>query len=263
MAGFFYYKDNQICVKLEAMKRCLALLILLFAFAPPAVAQMPVPATSAPAKAAVPAAPVAAPAAAGKIDIRSLGKPIEDDTASMYDRYVYFDGNTVAKNVPLYHAVLTHLDIQDWLVSQVAQLLTLDGSTYQQQVTISQQAFTPKGYGAYRASLDGAQIPQLLTEQGYKLQSMAKGTPVITSEGVRRTSDDPADRGVYTWQAELDATLTYIHAGEETAYPVVLVVELIRIPSREDGTLIAIDGWRFGQHEDAAAKEKERPLGRF
>jgi hypothetical protein len=178
------------------------------------------------------------------IDWKSIGKPVEDDTTAMEERYVHFDGNTTDKNVPLDKAVLDSPDIQEWLSQRVAEVMKLDGPKYEQQITVNKRHFTEQGYGNYLAALEAAQIPKLLKEQHYTMAAVLTNLPNVYAKGLRELPDNKGTF-IYVWRVEVPVTLNYQSINGSSNYKVYLQTELVRIPMREDGTLVAIDSWEF------------------
>lgn len=189
------------------------------------------------------------------VDWKSLGKPLTDDTKSMYDRYVYFDGNTTDKNIGIDKPVLLNDEIQAWIAQRAAEVMTLDGAHYEQQIAVNRRHFTPKGYGEYVASLDAAQIPKLLKEQRYKMSAVVIDPGNVFAKGLRDENEADKDKPdhkaklVYIWQIEVPITLNYQNLNGTNSYKIYLTAELKRIPMQTDNenTLVAINGWRFAQ----------------
>jgi hypothetical protein len=193
------------------------------------------------------------------VDLKAIGQNLDNDTVPMLDRYVYFDEETVSKNVPIDLPVLSKQDIQTWLQQYVADALTLDGRNYDQKTLVNQKYFTTEGYSQYIKSLNVASLPTLLKQQYYHVSAVIPLSPEITQEGVRDTTPAvdriraenanlPVPKNfIYVWQVTVPTILTYSVSGKDVRYNVDLEIELIRIPVREDGEKIAINAWRFGK----------------
>jgi hypothetical protein len=203
--------------------------------------------------------------AAGAVDIAALGKPLDNDMTPMRDRYVYFNQEANAKIVPVDRALLTSLEVEEWLRQRVADALTLTGAQYDQKTIATQRYFTPEGYAYYMSSLEAASLPSLLKEKGYNLSAIVIQKPEITGQGLRdiTPADAPANtprQMQYVWLAKVPATLSYEIGDQVNSYPAVIEVELVRIPLRDDGAQVAMNAWRFGSTEKA--KIEEEPLVR-
>ena len=222
------------------------ILCLFLLLASPALAQTPAP-----------TAPVA--------DWKSLGKPLDDDSKSMMDRYVYMNTDASDKNIPLDRAVLSQRDIQEWINENLAQVLTLDGRNYDSQVYNSRLVFTPTGYADYILYLRNANFAKFLKDNQYKVTSFVQGSPAILSEGVQT---EAGKFPYYRWQAKAILILSYLDYRNQTPaalfkdvpkdkidnrLPIQANIELIRIPMQANGSVIAIN------HLAITAPDPEKP----
>ncbi len=184
-----------------------------------------------------------APAAyAEGIDLMRLGRPLGGDDTPMRDRYVYFNESTVSKDVPVTTPVLLNADIAEWLSQRLAEIMTLDGPGYEQQVTVNRRYFTESGYKDYVAGLIASQVPKLLKEQRYRMSAVVLAPPEILAQGLRENADKSH---VYVWQVEAPATLVYQNFENSNSYKVRLKAEIVRIPMTEEGSLVALNRWQF------------------
>lgn len=183
---------------------------------------------------------VPAIAAAQSADWKKPVMPLADDTP-MYDRYVYFNESTVGKNVPVNLPVLITPDITEFLSQRVAEVMTLDGRTYDQKIIQNRRYFTDTGYKQYVTGLESAQVPVLLKQRGFSMSGVVLQPPEITAQGLR--SDAPGAE--YVWQLRVPVTLVYQNIDGSSDYRVTLRAELVRVPMQPDGTLVAINSWQF------------------
>jgi hypothetical protein len=166
--------------------------------------------------------------------------PLADDTP-MYDRYVYFNESAVDKNVALSIPVLISEDVQEFLSQRIAELLALDGASYDQKILANRRYFTDTGYGQYVSSLETAQVPALLKQRRFSMSGVVLQRPDIIAQGLR--DDSPA--APYVWQLRVPVTLVYQNLDGSSDYRVYVNAEILRIPMRDDGTLVAINSWQF------------------
>ena len=195
------------------------------------------------------------------VDIKSLGKPLDDDTKPMLNRYVYFNIEATGKDVPLERAILSNADIEEWLRQHITDALTLTGATYDQKIVALKPYFTPAGYGAYIASLEQAALPSLLKEKAYGLSAVVMDRPDIAGQGLRDTTPEaPKENKIYqyVWQVKVPALLSYTHGTESVSYNVTIETEVTRVPVTEDGVKVAINGWRFAETKQVE-KPKDKP----
>ena len=196
-------------------------------------------------------------ASAQAVDWKSLGKPLDDDTKAMTDRYVYSQAETTTdKNVGIDKPVLAPNDVAEWITQRIPELFALSAKDYDQKMVVSQIHFTPKGYGQYVKSLIAAQLPLVVKEKNFTLSAMVPDPPIVTAKGLRDDADktvtNPVPKMVYVWQLDTPVNLGYRSPGltfEVKTYKVLIKVDLVRIPMKEDGTLIAIDGWRLEEYK--------------
>jgi hypothetical protein len=186
------------------------------------------------------------------IDWNAIGKPLDDDSKKMRDRYVYFDGNTTSQNIGIDKPVINFQDIQDWVSQRAAETLTLDGPHYEQQIAVQQRNFTSKGYGEYIASLEASQIPKLLKDQHYTMRAIVMDPPNVVANGLRdeggdKTAANYKEQLTYIWIVDVPVNMTYHSMSGDTVYKIYLTVELKRIPMQADNNnaLIAINAWQF------------------
>lgn len=213
--------------------------------------------------------------AAFAVDIRSLGKPLDDDGTPMRDRYVYFNIEATGKNVPVDRAILSSTDIEDWLRQHITDALALNGEDYDGKTVTVKNYFTQVGYDAYIASLVSAALPQLLKEKNYALSAVVLDRPQIIMEGLRDLAPllpKEKKQYQYVWQAKVPTLLSYTHGTEVLSYNALIEVEVVRVPLRDDGTKVALNAWRFGQSTPVekpkntlapATEESAMPNSRF
>ncbi len=201
---------------------------------------------------------MATSASAQSVNLQALGRPIDDDSKSVYERGVYFDDNTTDKNVTLDKAVLSNGEIQSWLQQRIAELLTLNGASYEKIVVGNKKLFTQHGFADYVGSLERVQLPKVLKEQGYKTSAVAFDPPNITAQGLRDETDptqpDAPKKFVYVWQASVPVTLTYTRATDNKPYKVRVTVEIVRIPMQPDTSLIALNSWTLAPEPEKTAE---------
>lgn len=200
-------------------------------------------------------------------DWKTLGLPIDDDSKSMMDRYVYFDDATTDKNVSLSKPVISHADMEEWIKSHLGQIMTLDGQKYDADLARNGPLFTPRGFADYVLYLQDANMKKFLTDNQFKVVAYVEGTPEITTQGLRdehatlRESDPLiAPKMVYVWQANATIILSYLDYKNQppanlfpekdprkivNRFPVKARLEIIRIPVQESGNLVAVNRVRF------------------
>lgn len=198
---------------------------------------------------------------------KKLGTPVDDDSKSMLDRYVFFDDATTDKNVTLSKPVLSHQDMEEWIKSHLGQIMTLDGRRFDAQLNANGPLFTPRGFADYVMYLRDANMKKFLADNQFKVQAYVEGTPEITTHGLRDDNvmlreKDPsvAPKLTYVWQANVNIVLSYLDYSNRpppslfpqkdpaqiiNRFPVKARVELVRIPMQQDGELIAINRVRF------------------
>ncbi len=192
------------------------------------------------------------------VDIAALGRPLDDDTKPMVDRYVYFNIEATDKNVSLDRAILSTQDIEEWLRQRITDALTLNGAQYDQKIITLKRFFTAPGYAAYVSSLEQASLPSLLKEKAYELSAVVVDRPEIVGQGLRdiTPADNPPPNKIYqyVWQARVPAILSYVHGSEILSYNTIIEVEVTRIPLTAEDSKVALNGWRFGE-----SKPVEKP----
>lgn len=203
--------------------------------------------------------------AAGAVDIAALGKPLDNDTTPMRDRYVYFNQEAIDKTVPVDRAILSVPDIEEWLRQHVTDALALNGQNYEQKTSANKAYFTPEGYGYYLNSLEEVSLPVLLKEQGYTLSAVVIDKPEITGHGLRDVTPegsaaDAVRKMQYVWLAKVPALVSYIKDTDVKSYNVVIETEIVRVPLRDDGTKVAINAWRFASSAPAVKPEDKLPV---
>lgn len=205
------------------------------------------------------AGPVFAQNAAPNTDWKSLGRPVDDDSKAMMDRYVYFDDLTTDKGVPVYRPVMSQSDISDWVKVNLAQVLTFGARDFDAKIRSNAPLFTPQGYREYIAYLGSANMDKFLKDNTLKVAAYVDGIPSIENQGMREiASTDPnaPKQYVYVWQVKAQLILSYLdyrnqppailfpQADKRTInnrFPAVATMDIVRIPMREDGNLVAID----------------------
>lgn len=200
-------------------------------------------------------------------DWKKLGNPVDDDSKSLLDRYVYFDDATIDKNVTLSKPVVSYHDMEDWLKSYLGQAMTLDGRNFDSQIKKNGPLFTPRGFADYVMYLNDANMQKFLTDNQFKVIAYVEGTPEITTHGLRDENatareQDPSiePKLVYVWQANATIVLSYLDYSNQpphslfpqrdphkinNRFPVKARIEVTRIPMQADGNLVAINRIRF------------------
>lgn len=200
-------------------------------------------------------------------DWKKLGNPVDDDSKSMLDRYVYFDDATTDKNVVLSKPVISSHDMEEWLKSHLGQIMTLDGRHFDAQITQNGSLFTPRGFADYVMYLNDANMKKFLADNQLKVLAYVEGTPEITTHGLRDENaqlreKDPSiePKLAYVWQANATVILSYLDYSNRpppslfpqkdprqimNRFPVKARIEITRVPMQEDGNLVGINRVRF------------------
>lgn len=198
---------------------------------------------------------------------KKLGNPVDDDSKSMWDRYVYFDDATTDKQVALSKPVISILDMGEWIKSHLGQIMTLDGRLFDSQVSKNSLFFTPRGFADYVMYLRDANMKKFLADNQFKVIGYVDSIPEITTHGLRDENalareKDPSlpPKLVYVWQANATIILSYLDYANRpppslfperdpakiiNRFPVKARLEIMRIPMQEDGNLVAINRIRF------------------
>lgn len=206
------------------------------------------------------------------IDILSLGKPIDNDLKEMKDRLVYLDADVADPSVALDRPIFSTSEIDEWVQQSVAEVLNLDGETYDSQTALSKRFFTEQGYTEYTASLISASLPVLLKEQGYALSAVVLQRPEITAQGLRDIAPKIQSAGAaqsapsifqYVWQVNVPVVLTYTKIQEIMTYDILVNTEIVRVLGRQDDQKIAMNIWRFQPivKQEAEPKKNLLPSG--
>lgn len=207
------------------------------------------------------------PSYAQEIDWKKLGNPVDDDSKSMMDRYVYFDDATTDKQVALSKPVISHQEMEEWIKSRLGQIMTLDGRLFDSQVSQNSGFFTPRGFADYMMYLRDANMKKFLADNQFKVIAYVDGIPEITTHGLRDENaaareKDPSTppKLIYVWQANATIVLSYLDYANRAPpslfpeknpaqiinrFPVKARLEMVRIPMQEDGNLVAINRIRF------------------
>ena len=192
------------------------------------------------------------------VDWKSLGRPLDDDTKAMRDRYVYSQAETTTdKTVGVDKPVLSPEDVVVWLTPHISELYDLNSMNYDQKTIANQKYFTPKGYAEYIGSLNAAQLPAVVKQKRYSLAAVVPEPATVVAKGLRdegdKTQPNPVPQYVYVWEVDAPVTLVYRNPDmtDTKNYKVTAKVELIRIPMKEDTTLVAINGWSLQEYKPA------------
>lgn len=210
------------------------------------------------------------PAMAQTIDWKSIGRPLDDDTRSMMDRYVYMNVDSIDRNIGLDNPVLSQTQIQDWIRNNLGLVMSLNGEKIESQMMANRLKFTPKGYGEYVRYLHQSNLFTFLKTNQFKTGAYVEGTPEFLALGLRdlmqakntENSDeqDGMTKYAYVWQLRSTLILNYLDYSNnppeilfkdkqntqiENRFPVVVEIELIRIPFDENENFIAINSIRF------------------
>lgn len=196
------------------------------------------------------------PVFAQETDWKSLGKPLDDDTKPMMDRYVYFNDTTTDKGVALDKPVLAPNDVIEWITQRIADCMTFSPGDYDAKTVTNRRYFTPKGYGEYIATLNSAQLPDVIKNKRFRLSSVVLEPPVITAKGVREEpvdSKDPSkgNQKIFVWQIDAPAILGYQGANliDNKSYKVTIKSEIVRVPMQSDNTLVSLNAWRLEEYK--------------
>lgn len=204
------------------------------------------------------------PLMAQAADIKSLGRPMDNDVTPLRDRYVYFYTEATDPNITLDRPILSSEEIEDWLRQHVAEALALNGTAYEQEIIAGKRYFTPKGYGEYIATLENAALPDLLKKENYIISAVVIDKPEIVVQGLRDITPaaDPAKapprkQYQYVWQAKVPTLLSYTKGQDVRSYNVVVELEVVRTQIQQDGNKIAINTWRFGEATEIKKPENK------
>ncbi len=202
---------------------------------------------------AAPVAPAPQPKAEPGVpfDWKKIGKPLDDDTKSMMDRYVYMNADTTDHNVSLARPILSNSDISEWVKVYLGQVMTLDGAAYDRKLISNQLLFTPSGYADYAVYLKDANMDKFLKDNSYKMTGFVDGNPTISAQGLRdvpsKTAGQPPT-SVYVWQIDAEIILSYLDYKNEAPadlfterdkrkinnrFPLKVKLEIVRIPVQE------------------------------
>ena len=210
------------------------------------------------------------PANAQSIDWKTIGKPLDDDTKSMMDRYVYINQEATDKNVTLDRPVLSQQDINNWIKEHLTQIMSFDGLKFDAQLTQNRNIFTASGYDNYTGYLNNTGLDKFLKDNRLKTVSFVEGEPQVTAQGLREipASLEPANPAQanapkkfnYVWQANAMLVLSYLdyrnevppsiaqspdRAKAQNRFPISVTLELVRIPMQENNNLVAINSIQF------------------
>jgi hypothetical protein len=168
--------------------------------------------------------------------LEKIGDYLVDDRVDLYDRYVYFDDQTVDEKVSLSLPVISNQDVQDWLIDTVAEIMTVSPTQYPLHIRKIYDYFTKDGWNYFLGQWQGAQIEELVMRRNYTMTALVMKMPQILAKG--------RDKGVYRWIVDVPVMLSYTQpTGQIQSYETILRLELTRIPMQKDTRLIAIDGW--------------------
>lgn len=190
--------------------------------------------------------PLAKPSADNKLI--NLGRPVMDDADDMYDRYVFFDGNSAADNVPLHLPLLANPEIGDWITTAISDSLTMAPSNFELRTKAAQRYFTPAGYGEYKKSLANTKLEQVLRTQNFTLTTIVAGKPVVHEQGEQDA--------VYKWRLTVPLLMTYTDVLKKgQSYKLQIKAEIVRIKpwrmNKKDTTqtpqMVAINAWEIIQ----------------
>ena len=190
--------------------------------------------------------PLAKPSADNQLI--KLGRPVADDAADMYDRYVFFDGNSAADNTPLHIPLLANPEIEDWITQAAADALTMSPQNYAARTKAAQRYFSPAGYADYGASLASTKLEQVLRTQNYTLTTIVAAKPIVHEQGEQD--------GVYKWRLSVPLLMSYTDALQKSqSYKLQIKAEIVRIKpwrlNKKDTTqapqLVAINAWEIIQ----------------
>ena len=176
----------------------------------------------------------------------AIGNTLADDS-DMYQRYVYDDAQTVGKQVALNLPVMPDADMQNWLIDRVAQIMSVTPTLYPTHKQKVFAYFTQAGWDQLMQQWSAAQIPQLIRDQNYTIDTLVTGTPLVAAKGLQQTSAG----ATYRWIVDVPVMLTYTQGQKDNlggdakvqTYNMSLRIGVTRIPMRENAQLIAIDQW--------------------
>jgi hypothetical protein len=188
------------------------------------------------------------------VDWKTLGRPLDDDTKSMKDRYVYFNSDAMSKNIPVDQALLPQDQVITWVNDHLGQAMTLSGKLYDAQTYNNRLLFTPTGYADYIVYLKNTNLGAFLKTNQYKLAAVVDGVPKINSQGLQKLNNVDT----YTWEITSNLALSYLDyrnqapaaltkdpANKNNRSLVQAQIELIRIPS-QNNNIVAINHLSFG-----------------
>lgn len=182
---------------------------------------------------------------AADIDIESLGRPLDDDTKSMYDRYVYFDETEVAQNAPLHLPVLSQTEVGDFAIMATSNALMMSYQDYQERLKDIQSYFTPEGWSDYQDMLEKVQLIKTLSGNYYDLSAALNGIALVGSHGI------PGGQEAYEWEVAVPLILTYSRSlgGKVETYPFEMMVRVSvkRVEQGPSWHNVKIDSWKVVQ----------------
>jgi hypothetical protein len=190
--------------------------------------------------------PLAKPSADNKLI--NLGRPIMDDADDMYDRYVFFDGNSAADDTPLNLPLLANPEIEDWITTATSDALTMAPNNFAQRTKAAQHYFTPTGYAGYQLSLANTKLEQVLRTQNYNLTTIVASKPIVHEQGEQDN--------IYKWRVTVPLLMTYTDALKKgQSYKLQIKAEIVRIKpwriNKKDTTqtpqMVAINAWEIIQ----------------
>lgn len=135
--------------------------------------------------------------------------------------------------VPVTEPYVKQADLIQWVSEVLPQSFTFDFVDYQAQLKQLQQYYTPKGWAALTALLDKyANAGQIQTNKLF-VNAGAGGTPTIPNQGLLE--------GHYGWWIQLPLNIYYSSLEKRLDASVTLQALVIRIPTANSLTGIAID----------------------
>lgn len=136
-----------------------------------------------------------------------------------------------------------------WAQEAAAEVLSFGPSDYAQRMHGFKKVFVPEGWESYANYMRGTRFLELVRDRGYSASTIVSDAPEIIGQA--------ALTGGYKWSLKLPLTISFYQATPEGSAKTditghySLYMDVVRVEQANDGTGIAIAGWRV---EEAAKR---------
>lgn len=142
--------------------------------------------------------------------------------------------NQMQQLVPMPYPHQSFSGISNWLKEAVSKTYSFDFSNYDKKVNDAAYYFTPEGYAAYNAALEGAKMRDTVIGENLEVSTIPIGDPIWVNGG--RLND-----GSEWWRYRFDVLTSYYGGAELSTKSNIIEVLVFRVPTHINPKGLAIN----------------------